>query len=159
MGPRIRHVALLLAGLAVLAAPAGTADGELIRYRARDGKIGYTDHRSKLPPGAVVLSERPSSADESPPAARGEQPGFCQAMNQLSPDQRVQAFVEGLEQGVDDPRLRACAIDKVQVIVSDVLQACRSSVASGRETAEEARLRVLKAAALHCVRLKEQGRY
>jgi hypothetical protein len=53
--------------------PIGVALGdELIRYRRADGSIGFTGSRGDVPPGAAVLSRKPSSqqrdrALDSPP--------------------------------------------------------------------------------------------
>lgn len=60
---------LLLAGM-LSSAPTASA-GELIRYRQADGSVGFAGSTSAVPPGATILTRRPSSAldDASGPKA------------------------------------------------------------------------------------------
>jgi hypothetical protein len=51
---------LLLLGLLLCAAAAGA--GELIRYRTADGSVGFAGSASAIPPGATILTRRPSTA-------------------------------------------------------------------------------------------------
>ncbi len=55
----LTRLAISLAFGAALASATGA--GELIRYRAADGRIGFTGDPASIPTGAVVLTRRPSS--------------------------------------------------------------------------------------------------
>jgi len=63
-----------LAAAALLLAATAASGGELIHFRAPDGRIGLVDHLSKLPPGAIVVESRETSerAEEPEEAPAGE---------------------------------------------------------------------------------------
>jgi hypothetical protein len=67
-----------VAAAALLLVATAASGGELIHFRAPDGRAGMVDHPSKLPPGAVVVerrekterAEEPAPASEASPPAR-----------------------------------------------------------------------------------------
>ena len=77
-----------VAAALLLLAAAAASGGELIQFRAPDGRVGMVDDPSKLPPGVVIIerrekAERAEEPDEplggaSPPAQRNEALGGAQ---------------------------------------------------------------------------------
>ncbi len=65
----------ILVALLLLVLGGSALGGELVRYRAVDGSLGFVDDERRLPPGAVVLSRTPLS----PPTAAAEAPSVDDA--------------------------------------------------------------------------------
>jgi hypothetical protein len=57
-----------VAAAALLLLATAASGGELIRFRAPDGRVGMVDHPSKLPPGAVVVERREKTERAPEPA-------------------------------------------------------------------------------------------
>jgi hypothetical protein len=67
-------VLLRLAALALLALALPASAGELIRYRAPDGSIGFVDDEKRLPAGVEVISRTPLDPPRPAPAADVAEP-------------------------------------------------------------------------------------